>query len=82
MRDLEERCVTESLSEIGSQTGECIVGEQHFALDLTSNILDSPRVRKTQCRPSLGEGCVCVCQGGGEGVVREEAQRAFLFQRN
>lgn len=69
MRHLEQRRDAEGLGQICSQTGEGVVVQEHFALDLPGNVLNGSWVRQAQGTSPLLEGCICVLQSCRGSVV-------------
>jgi hypothetical protein len=79
VRDLEQRRDTESLCEVGAQTGEGQVVEENIALDLLCNVLDGAGVAKAQSFSSCLEGRVCVLQRRSQSIVGDGRQSAGLL---
>lgn len=76
MRHTEQRGHAENLGQVRPETGEHEVGQQDILLHLPGDVIQGARVGKAEGGPALGERGVCILEGRGHGIVREEGRQS------
>ena len=72
MVDLEQRCDTKHLGQVGAKAGEHQVAEEDIPLDLLGEMFDVSWVGQAELSSALREGVDCISNCGRDRVAENE----------